>query len=191
MKLKFDECMRILDVSKSNDESRFHLNGILWDNIEKCLVSADGHRLTRIKLSLCDFNVESSEDEVIIGPDFLKKTLKVFDPKEHERFKQEPLIKVSEKNVEFIGVTDSYKMPRCKALIEGKFPNYKRLIPTEGKKAWVKVRAQYLKEISQGIERIKSINIGDRNVNLTLIDEKSPVLINCMGIEHVLMPVHP
>lgn len=108
--------------SVSNDETRYHLNGVYFEKINSdvvTMVATDGHRLSLIKKQFK--NMELSEKVGVIIP---KKGL--FEIK-----------KLIESNIEdiFIAVEGSQFILKAGScilmirLIEGKYPNYQQFIP--------------------------------------------------------------
>lgn len=118
LKLMIDKTI----YSVSNDETRYHLNGVYFEKIDKnmiVMVATDGHRLSLIKKQFSNLNL--AEKVGVIIP---KKGL--FE-----------IRKLIESNVEdiFIAVEGSQfilKVGSCVLmirLIEGKYPNYHQFIP--------------------------------------------------------------
>lgn len=106
----------------SNDETRYHLNGVYFEKQEKdviTMVATDGHRLSLIKKHFQ--NLSLGEKVGVIIP---KKGL----------FEIRKLIETTEKNVQ-VAVEGSQfilKSGSCILmirLIEGKYPNYQQFIP--------------------------------------------------------------
>ncbi len=108
--------------SVSNDETRYHLNGVYFEKIDKetiTMVATDGHRLSLIKKSFKDLSLAEK-----IGVIIPKKGL----------FEIKKLIESSVEDV-FVAVEGSQfilKSGTCVLmirLIEGKYPNYHQFIP--------------------------------------------------------------
>lgn len=108
--------------SVSNDETRYHLNGVYFESHQKnsiTMVATDGHRLSLIKKDFKD--IQFNEKIGVIIP---KKGL----------FEIKKLIESSVDDV-FIAVEGSQFILKCAStvlmirLIEGKYPNYNQFIP--------------------------------------------------------------
>jgi len=108
--------------SVSNDETRYHLNGVFFESSEKnhiTMVATDGHRLSLIKKVFS--NLTFTEKIGVIIP---KKGL----------FEIKKLIENTIEDV-YIAVEGSQFIVKCGTcvlmirLIEGKYPNYQQFIP--------------------------------------------------------------
>lgn len=125
-KIKASELKMMIDktiYSVSNDETRYHLNGVYFEKTEKdtiTMVATDGHRLSLIKKQFK--NLALAEKVGVIIP---KKGL--FEIK-----------KIIESNIEedvYIAVEGSQFILKAGSsvlmirLIEGKYPNYHQFIP--------------------------------------------------------------
>lgn len=108
--------------SVSNDETRYHLNGVFFEASDKnnvTMVATDGHRLSLIKKSFT--NLTFNEKVGVIIP---KKGL----------FEIKKLIEATVEDV-YVAVEGSQFIVKCGTcvlmirLIEGKYPNYQQFIP--------------------------------------------------------------
>ena len=124
-KIDSSEFKQMIDktiYSVSNDETRYHLNGVYFESTQKnniTMVATDGHRLSLIKKEFSEINFNEK-----IGVIIPKKGL----------FEIKKLIESSVDSV-FIAVEGSQfilKSGSCILmirLIEGKYPNYQQFIP--------------------------------------------------------------
>lgn len=124
-KIDSSEFKQMIDktiYSVSNDETRYHLNGVYFESNQKnniTMVATDGHRLSLIKKEFSEINFNEK-----IGVIIPKKGL----------FEIKKLIEGSVDSV-FIAVEGSQfilKSGSCILmirLIEGKYPNYQQFIP--------------------------------------------------------------
>ncbi|MBC7752772.1 MAG: DNA polymerase III subunit beta [Moraxellaceae bacterium] len=119
---EFKEMIDKTIYSVSNDETRYHLNGVYFESTQKnniTMVATDGHRLSLIKKEFAEINFNEK-----IGVIIPKKGL----------FEIKKLIESNVDNV-FIAVEGSQfilKSGSCILmirLIEGKYPNYQQFIP--------------------------------------------------------------
>ena len=151
--------LKLIDKTRfavSNEETRYFLNGIYFHSIKEndinllSVVATDGHRLAK-------FDFDSKENN--------KKIPAVIIPKKtvNELFKiladYEGLIKInlnSNKIVFFVG--ESILISK---LIDGNFPDYKRVIPTDNNNI-LKVNRQ---DLSFAIDRVS-----------TIVSDKLPVI---------------
>jgi len=108
--------------SVSNDETRYHLNGVFFESTDKnhvTMVATDGHRLSLIKKTFN--NLTFNEKVGVIIP---KKGL----------FEIKKLIENTTDDV-YVAVEGSQFIVKCGTcvlmirLIEGKYPNYQQFIP--------------------------------------------------------------
>lgn len=108
--------------SVSNDETRYHLNGVYFESVDKnniTMVATDGHRLSMIKKSFA--NIAFKEKIGVIIP---KKGL----------FEIKKLIESATTPVEFAIEGSQFILKSSSTvlmirLIEGKYPNYQQFIP--------------------------------------------------------------
>ncbi len=116
--------------SVSNDETRYHLNGVFFEKPKKGsstvrMVATDGHRLSLINKNL-DFSKELSFNRGVIIPkkglNELKRLLEEGEGNYQIGFDTNNIIIKKEKVVLFI------------RLIDGEFPDYEQVIPTNHKK---------------------------------------------------------
>lgn len=124
-KVNSSEFKQMIDktiYSVSNDETRYHLNGVYFESIDKnnlVMVATDGHRLSLIKKTFNELNFTEK-----IGVIIPKKGL----------FEIKKLIESSTDDV-YIAVEGSQFILRSGTyvlmirLIEGKYPNYQQFIP--------------------------------------------------------------
>ncbi len=108
--------------SVSNDETRYHLNGVFFESHEKnriTMVATDGHRLSMIKKSFKDLNFTEK-----IGVIIPKKGL--FEIKKLIESTMEDVFIAVEGSQFILKAGSSVLMIR---LIEGKYPNYQQFIP--------------------------------------------------------------
>jgi DNA polymerase III subunit beta len=127
----FHELMKKTYFSIANDELRKNLNGAFLE-IEKtgdrymiCMVSTDGHRLSlaRFPLDLENFFVTSPENDVIIPKKGIGEMMRLLEDSENEEV--------------FIGIGNGVFVTKVgnttlkERLIDGAYPDYKRIIPVD------------------------------------------------------------
>ncbi len=113
--------------SVSNDETRYHLNGVYFEKLQGegqpayRMVATDGHRLSLVDRKVDSENLgHPSLQGVIIPRKGLHEIGKLIDP-------QEGSIEIAFEGPQLImKVSSTVLMVR---LIEGKYPNYQKLIP--------------------------------------------------------------
>lgn len=143
----------------STEETRYYLNGIYFHVLDGSLlaVATDGHRLARIHAE----QPSGVEIEGIIIPrKAIGEVLKVIDEVEGNVF-----IEISASKIRFtLGNTII-----TSKLIDGTFPDYRRIIPTQNDKI-VRISAHAL---AQGIDRVSTIaSERTRAVKVTLKTNK-------------------
>ena len=117
--------------SVSDDKSRYHLNGVLFEEENEGdsdktfrMVATDGHRLSLIDRSFSKEDFKLFESGIIVpkkGLFEIKKLMESLDSDEQ--------VEISVDGAQLVLKTkDSLLMIR---LIEGKYPNYKKLLPEE------------------------------------------------------------
>ena len=149
--------------SVSNDETRYHLNGVFFEKPKKegdmvRMVATDGHRLSVINKHL-DFSKELSFTRGVIIPrkglSELKKLLEEEEGKYQIGFDANNVIIKKEKAVLFI------------RLIEGEYPDYEQVIPPASKKKITLNREKFL----GALKRISLLsNERSRAIKLTAKD---------------------
>jgi len=138
--------------ASSNDDSRFNLNGVLFEEIDGKVrvVATDGHRLALINEELG----VSLETKMLIPKKGLLELKRLL-----ESLKGEISIGFEQKNV-FI-MTDRFVM--TVRLIDGDYPDYRKVIPESSDKVLKVNRAQLL----QTLRRV-AILTSDRNKGVTV-----------------------
>ncbi len=150
-KLLKDTVQEIIFAS-SKDESRSFLNGVLWKKVEKGLevAATDSHRLALKKIKLIGKNkIESdAQFEVIIPQRTLSELFKLLT------FEDDSIVEIGigERQVVFIlnPEGEKNKIRLFSRIIEGQFPDYYQIIPTQFKTR-IKINTE---EFRQKIERI-------------------------------------
>ena len=113
--------------SVSTDESRYHLNGVLFESEDSedsilRMVATDGHRLSLVDRNFLEGPSKLFKDGIIVPRKGLNEIRKIIDSLE------------SDDNVD-IAVEGAQLIVRTQdtllmiPLIEGKYPNYKQLLP--------------------------------------------------------------
>ncbi len=114
--------------SVSTDESRYHLNGVLFESkkdsktLNMRMVATDGHRLSLIDKDLAITPSELFKEGIIVprkGLNEIRKIVDFLDSKE--------IIEVAVDGVQLI--IKSLNTILMIRLIEGRYPNYKQLLP--------------------------------------------------------------
>lgn len=124
-KIASDEFKEMIDktiYSVSNDETRYHLNGVYFETTDKntiTMVATDGHRLSLIKKTFTGISFPEK-----IGVIIPKKGL--FEIKKIIESSTEPVSIAIEGSQFILKSGSSVLMIR---LIEGKYPNYQQFIP--------------------------------------------------------------
>lgn len=143
----------------SNDESKFNLNGIYFhfeedDNIQYMkFIATDGHRLALVKEESSD-NIFENNKGIIFPKKGLSEIRKILDQDNQEIF-----LSVSDNNAIF-QIDNTTLVMR---LIDGDFPDYKRVIP-EKNNSFCKVTSESLLHTLRRVsilanEKSKGINI--------------------------------
>ncbi len=144
-KIDASEFKQMIDktiYSVSNDETRYHLNGVFFESVDKThitMVATDGHRLSMIKKTFKD--VSFKEKVGVIIP---KKGL----------FEIKKLIESADNPVEFAIEGSQFILKSGSTvlmirLIEGKYPNYQQFIPQKLSHKIVISREQILSSLKR------------------------------------------
>jgi DNA polymerase-3 subunit beta len=125
--------VRRTQFSSSQDETRPALNGILWQTAgdKMIMVATDGHRLARIRVD--NAKLSGLTDDLIIPPKAMNYLTRLIGDKEIEIG-----IVFGEKNIAFSipKEDDTYTLVSSR-LIEGPYPNYEQVIPTDNDKRMI------------------------------------------------------
>lgn len=151
----------------SNDETRYNLNGAFLESLgdgEFRMVATDGHRLSMFDSSLCEKDESfSSESGVIIPRKGLLEIKRLLDDVE------------SECRMGLDGSNLIFKMDNVTVvmrLLDGKFPDYKHVIPAKQK---IEISLER-KKLMDSFRRI-SILSNDRNLGIRIILNKNSLKI--------------
>ena len=157
LEIKSKNLLKILNKTKfsiSNDETRHYLNGIYLhkteeDNPNLVAVATDGHRLSKTQISL-------DEDKSFYPVILPKKTVfEVINIISEEA--ETPIKIISERSkIKFI-IKDIILISK---VIDGKFPDYERVIPKDQRK---EVKAKVADFVS-AVDRIKSLSLDRKGV---------------------------
>ncbi len=159
--------IRMMDktlFAASNDDSRFNLNGVLFekDNEKTKLVSTDGHRL-----ALIETDIELPADSRFIAP---KKGL-VEIKKFLENMKQKVQFGFEKKNL----IIKTERAMMTVRLIDGDYPDYNKVIPqSSGQKAFIDKNT-----LVQSLRRVVILTSDkNRGISLKLESDKLSVNVN-------------
>jgi len=150
---EFADAIARTAFAAGTDESRPVLTGILMEATKKelTMVAVDGFRLSRKKLKLSE-EIEKGISEIIPARALIEVERLVRDIDDEKETMDVYLL--GNKNQMLFKTNDIELSTR---LIEGKFPNYKQIIPTEKSLSFVI-------EKSEMVDMLKVVNIFARNV---------------------------
>ena len=176
-----------LKASMSKEDTRYYLCGVCLDYVhsEKTLyaISTNGHTLSR--LTIPDINTDATEDFNIIVPKALILKLKDVKPDKYKKPDHES--QKAEISIDENIITITYDMNSISSpLIDGTFPDYRRVIPEEKDMQFtIGFQPQLMIDICTAIK-----NSGGA-VKLQMQDSDSPMLIHEAdpNITYVLMPI--
>ncbi len=168
--IKKNDFLKLLDKSKfaiSTEETRYYLNGIfLHDTINNNnksvlrAVATDGHRLARVEVDLPD---GANDMPKIIIPRKTILEIKKFLDENTENKEVKIYISATKIKFEFANITLISK------LIDGNFPDYERVIPTNNNL----ILKTAVKPLTTAIDRVSTISSEKgKAVKLTLGDNK-------------------
>jgi len=122
--------IRRTQFAVSTDETRPALNGILWQTAgdKMVMVATDGHRLARIRID--NPKLSGLTDDLIVPPKAMNNLMRLIGDRDVEIG-----VIFGEKNIAFsIPRGDGSATIISSRLIEGPYPNYEQVIPTESDK---------------------------------------------------------
>ncbi len=152
--LNVKDCYQVLNKAKlaiSNDEVRYYLNGLYLHFKNDTLhgVATDGHRLF---CSMLKTGVDMADVGIILPKKSVYELLKIIAVKSKESDLSEVSIDFSENRIRFhCGNVDFYSK-----LIDGKFPDYKQVIPAADK-ASLKLQIA-VNVLSEVVDRVSTIS---------------------------------
>lgn len=125
----------------AKDESRACLSGILWETqpAKTGMIATDGHRL-----GSCFINEKFSIKEnvsCIVSPKSVNHLVRILDEKKALKIK----VSITEKYIVF--TTSSFTL--CSKLVEGPYPDYKKVIPSNNPKEATIDRAMLLNAVKR------------------------------------------
>ena len=172
MNLKSQNFLKLLNKTKisiSNDDTRHYLNGVFLHLSEAhgrsflTGVSTDSHRLSSSSLEINNADGFSS----LILP---KKAVFQLSSLLAEN-RDELLIQTSENKIKFkIG-----KIKLISKVIDGKFPDYKKVVPSDNKKTLIVSSKDFI----SSVERVTSVSLdGKEGVKLAINKEKIELSVN-------------
>lgn len=157
LEIKAKHLLKLLNKTKfsiSNDETRHYLNGIYLhktedENPKLVAVATDGHRLSKTQIGLED---DKSFHPVILPKKTIFEIINIISEESDTLIK---ILSVRSK-IKFV-INDVILISK---VIDGKFPDYERVIPTDSRK---EVRANVAEFIS-AVDRIKSLSVDRKGV---------------------------
>ncbi|MBE8162410.1 MAG: DNA polymerase III subunit beta [Bdellovibrionaceae bacterium] len=162
--------------SISNDETRYHLNGVFFSNRETekskdyVMVSTDGHRLSLVE-SLNENKEQVNLEGIIVPKKGLSEIKKIFDiEKEIENFK----ISIEKAQI-VVSLNHTILIIR---LIDGKFPDYNKFIPKKTKQ-----KATINKEVFLSALKRVSLLSNQKSKNITIEFNKDTLKMNANNAE--------
>jgi len=158
----FKDMIEKVRFAISTEESRFYLNGIYMHvasdkGLELRLVATDGHRLARI--GLYDVKDINPFDGVIIPRKAVGELVKLLD----EAHDKDVIVSLTDRQIRF----EIENATLTSKLIDGKFPDYNRVIPTGNDRRMVVKTKQFF----AAVDRVATITSDrTRAVRLNLED---------------------
>lgn len=157
VEVKAKHLLKLLTKTKfsiSNDETRHYLNGIYLhkkedENPKLVAVATDGHRLSKTQISL---ETDKNFHPVILPKKTIFEIINIISEESDLVIK---IVSVRSK-IKFV-IKDIILISK---VIDGKFPDYERVIPTDSRKD---VSAN-LKDFISAVDRIKSLSIDRKGV---------------------------
>ncbi len=169
------EMLRKTNFSISTDETRYTLNGVLLESEGKdiSMVGTDGHRLACIKKS----NGFDKKDkvEIIIPKKAQAELLKILEAGDSDQGNGKKTINISvEKNHAAFKVD---KMILVTRLIDGRFPNYRQVIPEDNNNNVVIDSELFLHALRRvailADEKSRMVKFGVQKNLMTLVSDNS------------------
>lgn len=166
-----------------NDETRFHLNGVLFESVGSTarMVSTDGHRLSRVDRRL---NGPRLTIGVIVPKKGVLEIKKLIDGAETVKLGiRTPFL--------FIAVDD---MTLAVKLIDAQYPPYTQVIPTSHKSSAVVDRAQFIGSLKRahvisGDVRSIKLSFDKGAITITSVDPDSGDVTEDLDAEYVGRPI--
>jgi len=161
--LEFKKLLRQVEFSMAQQDIRYYLNGLLLEVNEKKLnlVGTDGHRLSFTSTTL---NQTYEKADVILPRKTVVELIKLLDDSEDEI-----AIELSAGQVNF----SFGDIKLISKVIDGKFPDYHRVIPTEHQNTFLVNRVSILTAMQRASilsnEKYRGIRMVLSNNNLKLI----------------------
>lgn len=169
-----NELIRNTVYASSNDETRETLQGVLLEKKKKGLrmVATDGHRLALADRTFSDNEELIMKGSVVIPQKGAREIKRLIEEMEKE---EKIKIGLGEKSVVVVGGEETMVV----RLIEGEFPNYKKVIPNDNKNRMV-VKT---KELIESLRRVSLVTEEDtRAVRFVVKSGELTILSKKIGL---------
>ena len=169
------EIIRKTNFAISNDETRYTLNGVLLESEGKniTMVGTDGHRLAFIQKRNNAQNLVKSE--MIIPKKTQAELLKILDASNSDQKEGENTISISVEKNHAAFKTESLIL--VSRLIDGRFPNYRQVLPKNINKNIIINRDDFLHALKRVViladEKSKMVKFAVQNDLMTLVSDNS------------------
>ncbi len=174
---KFVEMVQKTLYSTSMDENRYNLSGVYFEPQKQqpnklVLVSTDGHRLSRIEKAFSDANFDS-QIPTIFPKKGLSELVKMLEGKQSA---ENPYFQLGFSGNQAIACYSNSVLTM--RLIDGKFPDYKQVIPNLSDKI---IRASRV-DLFTSLRRV-SVLSDDRNQSVKIVLRTGEMTISCANPE--------
>ena len=157
------QCLKQVEFAMAQQDIRYYLNGLLLELNEKKLnlVGTDGHRLS---FTSADLNKSYEKTEVIIPRKTILELIKLLDDSE-----EEITVEISSGQINF----SFNDIKLISKVIDGKFPDYNRVIPKGHQNSFNINRLQILTAMQRASilsnEKYRGIRLDIKGQNLRLV----------------------
>lgn len=169
------EMLKKTNFAISNDETRYTLNGVLLESEKQkiSMVGTDGHRLAFFQK---ENGLEKQDNlEIIIPKKTQAELLKMLEAGSSDQKKKGKTVSISVEKNHVAFKMD--KMVLVSRLIDGRFPNYRQVIPSDNTKNIVINRDDFLHALRRvailADEKSRMVKFGVQNNLMTLVSDNS------------------
>lgn len=169
---EFKKALNKVIFSVSNNETRLELSGVFFnfENEKLILAATDSYRLSERSVKVKPVNKENTSKNVIIPAKTLQEVVRILSSLREDNEEDELEIYISESQVLF--KTSSVEI--ISRLIEGQYPDYKQIIPTNTKTTIIINKNELMRAVKASALFSK---IGINDVSLDFPEGKNQTVI--------------
>lgn len=158
----FKKALSQVIFAVSNNETRVELSGVLFivENDVLTLVSTDSYRLAEKKINIKKFGIDNVSN--IVPAKTLQELLRILSVVGSDSVNGENILKIFVSNNQILFTVDNVEL--ISRLIEGQYPDYKQIIPTNNGTNVIVDRMEFIRAIKTS-SIFSKVGINDVNLD--------------------------